>query len=294
MRSFGYLLKQGVKGIFSHGFMSFAAVIVTVACLLIVGSFSALMYNVNNLVEDLNQTNEVVVLIDETLDEPNARSIETTIRVLDNIDQANFKSREEALAEFKEAHDNDPALDGIVPEDLRHRVEVILIDNSKMEQTVNELRKIDGVADITAPYELAAGFTTVQRVLQVVTVVVMVLLGIVSLVIISNTVKLAMMDRKEEIGIMKMVGATNSFIRLPFVVQGFLLGMIGAGIGFGLLWLMYDLLAAQISALDGTLQLFKLVPFKELLWPMVGTFAGAGMFVGIVGSHTSIRKFMDV
>ena len=293
MRSFGYLLKEGVKGIFSHGFMSFAAVIVTVACLLIVGSFSVLMYNVNNLVQELNQTNEVIVLIDENLDEASARSVETTIRVLDNIREANFKSREQALVEFKEAHDNDPSLDGIIPADLRHRVEVILEENSDMEKTVREIKKIDGVADVTASYELAEGFTAIQRILQIVTIVVMALLGLVSLVIISNTVKLAMMDRKEEIGIMKMVGATNGFIRLPFIVQGFLLGMMGAGIAFGLEWLLYDFLIGRIEAMD-TLRMFSFVPFKDLLWPMIATFGGAGLLVGILGSGTSIRKFMDV
>jgi cell division transport system permease protein len=293
MRSFGYLLKEGVKGIFSHGFMSFAAVIVTVACLLIVGSFSVLMYNVNNLVEELDQTNEVVVLIDETRDESSARSVETTIRVLDNIREANFKSRDEALEEFKQAHDNDPSLDGIVASDLRHRVEVVLIDNSKMEQTVEAIKKIDGVAEVTASYELAEGFTTVQRILQIVTIVVMALLGLVSLVIISNTVKLAMMDRKEEIGIMKMVGATNGFIRLPFIVQGFLLGMISAGIAFGLEWLLYDALIGRVGKVD-SLNLFNFVPFQELLIPMIITFGACGMFVGILGSCASIRKFIDV
>ena len=294
MKSFGYLLKEGVKGIFSHGFMSFAAVIVTVACLLIVGSFSVLMYNVNNLVDELNQTNEIVVYIDESLDEAAARSIETDIRVqVSNIREANFKSQEQALKEFKEAHDNDPSLDGIIATDLRHRVEVILEKNSEMEQTVKEIKKIDGVADVSASYELAEGFTAVQRILQIVTIVVMALLGLVSLVIISNTVKLAMMDRKEEIGIMKMVGATNGFIRLPFIVQGFLLGMVGAGIAFGLEWLLYDFLIGRIEAMD-TLRMFNFVPFKELLWPMIATFGGAGLFVGVLGSGASIRKFMDV
>ena len=116
---------------------------------------------------------------------------------------------------------------------------------------------------------------------------------VVSLLIISNTVKLAMYDRRDEIAIMKMVGATNGFIRLPFVVEGFSLGMIGAILAFGLEWLGYDAMIAKIGSVDA-LQLFNFVPFQELLLPMVATFAAAGMFVGIVGSWTSIRKFMDV
>ena len=119
------------------------------------------------------------------------------------------------------------------------------------------------------------------------------MLLIVSLLIISNTVKLAMYDRKDEIAIMKMVGATNGFIRMPFVVEGFTLGMIGAILAFGLEWVMYDALIRRISQVD-SLQLFAFVAFQELLIPMIITFCAAGMFVGIVGSWTSIRKFMDV
>ena len=122
---------------------------------------------------------------------------------------------------------------------------------------------------------------------------VIVVLLIVSLLIISNTVKLAMYDRKDEIAIMKMVGATNGFIRLPFVVEGFTLGMMGAILAFGLEWVGYDALIQKIAAVDA-LQLFNFVPFQELLIPMVIVFAAAGMFVGIVGSWTSIRKFMNV
>ena len=119
------------------------------------------------------------------------------------------------------------------------------------------------------------------------------MLLVVSLLIISNTVKLAMYDRKDEIAIMKMVGATNGFIRLPFIVEGFTLGMIGAVLAFGLEWVGYDYLVQRVSGVD-SLQLFSFVAFQELLIPMIVVFAGAGMFVGIVGSWTSIRKFMDV
>ena len=128
---------------------------------------------------------------------------------------------------------------------------------------------------------------------QFVGVGIIVVLLAVSLLIISNTVKLAMYDRKEEIGIMKMVGATNGFIRLPFVVEGFTLGMLGAAMAFGLEWVMYDAMVQKIGEVDA-LRLFKFVPFEELLIPMVVTFAAAGMFVGIVGSWTSIRKFLNV
>ena len=293
INNLGYLIKEGIRGIFLHGFMSFAAVCVTVACLLIVGSFSILTYNVNIMVEDLNKTNEVLVYIDETLPEAEARSVETKIRVLDNILDARFVSNEEALEDFIADHEGDEAFNGVEASDLRHRVEVVLEDNALMEQTVAQIRQIPGGAKVNASFELAEGFSTLQNVLQIASFAIIAVLLVVSLLIISNTVKLAMHERRDEIAIMKMVGATNGFIRLPFIVEGFILGMLGAGIAFGLEWALYDWLLARLDTVD-TLQLFSFVPFEQLLIPMVITFASAGLFVGIVGSGASIRRFMNV
>ena len=293
LNNFGYLLKEGFRGIFLHGFMSFAAVCVTVACLVIVGSFSALAYNLDEMVQDLNQTSEILVYIDSDLSDAEARSIGTKINLLDNVLQATFVSREEALQDFIADHDGDSAFSGVQASDLRHRYIVTLEDNTKMEQTDAALKQLPGVAKTNAAYELAKGFTTIQDVLHIVSAAVIAVLLVVSLLIISNTVKLAMYARKDEIAIMKMVGATNGFIRLPFVVEGFSLGMIGAILAFGTEWAGYDALVQKIGSVD-SLQLFKFVPFQELLIPMVIVFTAAGMFVGIVGSWTSIRKFMNV
>ena len=293
LNNIGYLLKEGFKGIFLHGFMSFAAVCVTVACLVIVGSFSILAYNLDVMVEDLNQTSEILVYVDSDLSDVEARSIGTKINLLDNVLQSTFISRERALEDFIADHDGDSAFSGVQAADLRHRYVVSLEDNLKMKQTDDQLKQLPGVAKTNAAYELAEGFSTLQSVLHLVSYAVIAVLLVVSLLIISNTVKLAMYDRKEEISIMKMVGATNGFIRLPFVVEGFSLGMMGAVLAFGLEWVGYDAMVQKISSVD-SLQLFKLVPFQELLIPMVVVFGAAGMFVGIVGSWTSIRKFLNV
>jgi len=162
-----------------------------------------------------------------------------------------------------------------------------------LDETVEQIEANPGVAKVRADFALAEGFITLQKVLRIASFAVIFVLLVVSLLIISNTVKLAMYDRRDEIAIMKMVGATNGFIRLPFVVQGFILGMIGAGVAFGLEWWGYDSLISHLAEID-TLGLFSFVPFTELLVPMVCTFASAGFFVGIVGSWTSIRKFMNV
>ncbi len=294
INNIGYLLKEGIKGIFTHGFMSFAAVCVTVACLLIMGSFSILMYNVNIMVEDLNQTNEILAYVDENMSDAEARSVGTKINMLDNVLRADFISREQALADFVGDHQGEEEyFAGVNAKDLRHRFVVVLEDNRLIEQTDAALKAIPGVVKTKAEFEMAEGFTTLQDVLQIVSMGVIAVLLVVSLLIISNTVKLAMYDRRDEIAIMKMVGATNGFIRLPFVVEGFTLGMLGAAMAFGLEWSLYDAMIQKIAEVDA-LRLFNFVPFQQLLIPMVVTFASAGLFVGIVGSWTSIRKFLDV
>ena len=294
INNLGYLIKEGLRGIFLHGFMSFAAVCVTVACLLIVGTFSSLIYNLNIMVEELNMTNEVVAYVDENLSDAEARSVGTQINRLSNVMESNFVDRETALRDFVSDYENPSAFEGLEADTLQHRFVIVLKDNRLLDDTVTALMGVSGVVEVKALHELARGFSTIQDVLHMVSLVVISVLLVVSLLIISNTVKLAMYDRREEIAIMKMVGATNGFIRLPFVVEGFTLGMLGAAAAFGLEWLMYNYMVDRIAQMDASLQLFKFVPFTELLIPMIATFAAAGLFVGIVGSWTSIRKFMNV
>ena len=293
INNLGYLFKEGIRGIFLHGFMSFAAVCVTVACLLIVGSFSSLIYNLSIIVKDLNETNEVMVYIDTELTLAEAKSLGSQINTIENVKQATFITREEALEAFVAKYQNNTAFSGVDANDLRHRFAVILMENEKMHETVAAIEKIEGVGDVVAEYRLAEGFSTIQKILNIATVAVTAILLVVSLLIISNTVKLAMYDRKDEIAIMKMVGATNGFIRLPFIIEGFLLGMLAATVAFFAEWGIYNVLLGQIGTAD-TLNFINLVPFTQIMKPIAAIFALAGFFVGIVGSWTSIRKFMNV
>jgi cell division transport system permease protein len=182
---------------------------------------------------------------------------------------------------------------GLDSSTFRDRYVVTMEDNSLMQKTVDEIRKIDGVAEVTAHYEISNGFQTLQKVLNIASMIIIIVLFVVSLLIISNTVKLAMYDRREEIAIMKMVGATNSFIRLPFVVEGFILGFLGAAIGFFLEWGLYDFLESKITTID-TLQLITIVPFREVIEMVAIAYAVTGFIIGVVGSLLSIRKFLKV
>ena len=286
----GYLIREGIRGIFLHGFMSFAAICVTVACLLIMGSFSLILFNLNLMVQKVEQENEILVYIDDTYSEEEARSVGSQINMIANVNQSDFMTRQQALDDFVEEQENFAGLDAGT---LRDRFVVSLTDNSLMKQSVQEIEQIEGVAEVAAHYEVAEGFIMVQKVLNVASTAIISILMVVSLFIISNTVKLAMYDRKDEIAIMRMVGATNSFIRWPFVVEGFLLGAFGATTAFFLEWGCYDFLASKIQQID-TANLFIMVPFAEVLPIMIPAFAIAGFVVGVFGSLMSIRKFLHV
>lgn len=293
-RKLRYLFKEGVRNMFTHGFMSFAAVCVTVACLVIIGSFSSILYNLSRMVNTLERENRILAFVDESYNTAEAKSVGTQINnLVDNIREAKFISREEAGARFIEQQGGGEAYEGIDSSTFRDRIEITLEDNSKMDETIEALQKIHGVAEVKARTELAKGFTTIQKVLNISSVAIILVLLVVSLFMISNTIKLAMYDRRDEIAIMKMLGATNRFIRFPYFVEGFLIGVLSGALAFFIEWGLYNVIAGQIQKVD-VLQLFDIVPFKELLVTMVFTFGIAGLFVGVFGSVMSIRKFLDV
>ena len=216
---------EGVRAMFKHGFMSFAAVCITVACLVIINSFTLISYNLSLTVEDVQKQMRILVCIDETYTEADAKSVGSTINLLDNVANAQFVSREEALNNF--IGDSDASLfEGLEAQYMRDQYVITLEDNGQVEQTTEDLKQIEGVAEVYVNIKVANAMATIRNVLYFASLAIAAVLILVSLVIISNTIKLAMMDRKEEIAIMKMVGATNGFIRFPFFVEGFFLGLL--------------------------------------------------------------------
>lgn len=287
----GYLIREGIRSVFVKSFVSFAAVCVTVACLIIMGSFGLIMYNLQQMVTDLEQENEIMAYIDEDYTAARAKSVGSQINLISNIHEARFVSREDALDAFVEKQNDSTLFTGIDSTTLRDRYVITLEDNSLIMETVSRLEEVEGVAEVVAHYEISSGFQTVQRMLNAASMVIILVLFIASTFIISNTVKLAMHSRREEINIMKMVGATNSFVRFPFIVEGFILGIIGALIAFFIEWGLYDFLQVRVAEFD-TLQLIRIIPFTELIEIVAIAYAIAGFVIGVFGSVLSIRKFL--
>jgi cell division transport system permease protein len=293
--NFGYFFREGLGSIFSHGFMSFASVCVIVACLIIMGSFTLLVLNVNNMIEEWESENQVVAFVDEALTDEEARALEARIESIDNVSNAVFVSRDDAFAKYLSGFDEEEndLFSDLEPTVLRHRYMVYLDDIEFMADTQTRLVEIDGIAKVNAHLEISEGFVAISRVVGVVSLTIILILLVVSMFIMANTIKLTTFDRREEIAIMKLVGATNGFIRWPFVFEGLLLGLFGSLVAFLIQWGIYEFVVVQIDK-SATMQLIEAMSFATIALPLLGIFVATGFIVGIGGSLTVIRKYLKV
>ena len=293
--NFFYFAREGAYNMFSHGFMSFAAVGVTVACLLIMGTFTLVAVNANAMLEDMEQKNQVLAFVDESLTEEEARALADDLEAVDNVRGVTFISREEAMENFQSKYPDEELYQDLEPEIFRHRYAVDLVDIGKMSQTKALLEQVPGIGEgnVNAYEDEAAGFITIRNVAGVVCIALISVLLLVSVFIIANTIKLTTFDRRDEIAIMEMVGATNGFIRWPFVYEGFLLGLFSAVIGFFLQWGLYEMVTRSVDAND-TIRLIRIVPFGDMWGYVAAIFLGVGMLIGVGGSLSAIRKFLQV
>ena len=291
--NFGYFFREGSRNMFSHGFMSFAAIGITVACLLIMGTFSLVAYNADYNLKNLQKENAILAFIDESLSDEDARALQSKVEAVSNVGDVTFVSREEARDSYVAQYDEDDLYADLDAGIFRHRFVVHLQDENRLAETADALRQVDGIAKVRADEAISQGFITARNVAGVISVALIAILLVVSVFIISNTIKLTTFDRREEIAIMRMVGATNGFIRWPFVYEGFLFGILGAAVAFLLQWGLYEAVAKGVANND-TLQLIHIIPFEQLWIPVAAVFAGAGIVIGVGGSLSAIRKFLQV
>lgn len=292
---FQYFFHEGISNMFSHGFMSFAVVGITIACLLIMGTFSLVAVNANANLEDLESQSVIMAFVDETYTTEEAQALQPQIEKIDNVESVTFITKETATENYIEEYgqENPELFADLEPETFRDRFSIEVTDLEQMEETAAAVEQINGVAKIRMDEDISQGFLTLSRIATVVCIALIAILLVVSLFIMSNTIKLTTFDRKDEIAIMKMVGATDGFIRWPFVYEGLLLGLFSALVAFGVQWALYAGISTGIEASD-TLQLLRIVPFTQLWAPVLIIFIAVGLLVGIVGSLMAIRKFLRV
>ena len=287
------MIREGFRSIKTHGLMSFATVTIIMACLIIMGSVALLSLNINYLIKDLEKQNEVVAFVDDEIeDEEEAKAIGSQILAVSNIRAADFVSRSEAMQNYMSKYDKS-LMEGIDETVFRHRFIIHLNDIEKLAQTKEALEGVPGIARVRAHQEYADTFVKIRNIVSGVALVLMAILVFVSMFIMSNTIKLATFSRREEIAIMKMVGASNGFIRLPFVVEGLVLGLLGGGLGFLAQWGLYNLVTRSLmESITG--DILEVVPFLSIAPLILAVYLGIGVLIGVFGGVNAIKNYLKV
>lgn len=287
--SMRYLLREGFRSIWSNRFMSLASVFVLFACLLLAGVAYMVFVNINGIFDHIYEQNVVVVYADPDASDYAVTQLGNSLRDLDNVETVEFRSGEDVLEgladrfspELYEQMKNDPAY-------LQDSYIVSFTEVERFEETVDAIKELGTVEDVEYSGGIAEMLTQVRSIVLGAGIWMIVLLLVVSLFIIVNTIKLTVHNRRLEIRIMKSVGATDSFIRIPFVVEGTVLGLLAGTLAFLLLFFAYDRLCVSFA----TNTLFGLVPFADMWFILLPSMLLAGAFTGAVGSVVAIRRYL--
>ena len=290
MKGFGYLVKEGFKNVYANRIMSIASICVLVSCLVMTGVAALFSLNVQRIVDDVEKTNETTVYIYRDRSSSEARLIGKLIEEIDNVESAKFVSKQEAVNQFR-ATLGDSLFDRVKDkEPLNDSYRVVIRDLDKYEITIKQIKAIDGVESINDRREFARKLTTVSNLVNIISIAVVTALIIISLFIIANTIRATMYSRRFEISIMKSVGATNMFVRMPFLVEGMVIGFISAALSTGAAALLYEGIKRVIMEVAGSW--FEIIPFSSIVLPLTLIFILVGGLVGFFGGFISIRKYL--
>ena len=259
-----------------------------VSCLVLTGAAALFSINVAQVVESVGDSNETTVYIKSDVSQLEAVYIGKDIEKVSNVSSATFYSKDEAFKKYKEdlgeelfnkIEDRNPLPDAFI---------VVMDDLSQYDETVADILKIDGVDSINDHRELAKKLTDISNLVNIICVGVVAALMIISIFIIANTIRATMYSRRFEISIMKSVGATNSFVRMPFLVEGMVIGLISAAVSTGGIALLYE---AVMSAITSMIP-FTFIPLSNVILYVAVAFVIAGVVIGFFGSFISIRKYL--
>lgn len=287
--SIGYLIKEGVKNVWSNRMMSLASVGVLVSCLVLTGAAIMVSLNVKTVVNKVGENNVTTVYMEDNATEEVTIQAGKQMENLKNITEVTFFPKEEAIKDYK-----DVLGDKVFAEmegdgnPLPDAYKVTVNDLSKYDETISEITKISGVATVSSQTDVSDKLTSLNKLIQILSIAVVCALVIISLFIISNTIRMTMYARRFEISIMKSVGATNMFVRIPFLMEGIIIGAVSGIISLFGLMLAYDLV---IEAIQYVIP-FTPIPFSNVMLPIGIAFVVAGIIVGMVGGLISIGKYL--
>ncbi len=299
LSGFRYLLRQGVDNVWVNRMMAFASFCVLSVSLLLVGISLLFYMNINSIIGSAEEKNEVIVYLEETTSDESIEEIGAQLRGMDNIAEVTFYSREEAYADLQSRMAEYSDLFASLGEDnpLIDAYRIRIQDISRTGDTVSQLEAMQHVEKVRAPIDYVNILTELRQILSTVAVFILLALVIVSTVIISNTTRASVFARRREISIMKYVGATNAFIRIPFFVEGMLTGILAGCAATAITWFSYDALLGLLtkeSNLSDAIGLGSIIPYEDLALPVAIGYVGVGALIGAFGSVISTRKHLRV
>lgn len=290
--SLKYLTHEGFRNVWVNRLMSLASVTVLMACLIIMGAGIMIYFNINNVVDKVQSQNVVMVYVADDASEDETTQIGTSLKGISNVESCEFVPKEVAFQEQIQSMGGDAAqFEGFDEIPLPDAYKVTVKDLSQFETTVSQIKQINKVDSVRENSDLASKLLSLRHAVSIVSVGLVVMLFLVALFIISNTIRITMFSRKLEISIMKAVGATNWFIRWPFMIEGMILGTISGIVSLGVLWGLYAV-AEKVFAQTLSLIGFSLVPFSGYWWQILLVFVAIGLFTGGFGSLVSMAKYL--
>lgn len=290
--SLKYLTHEGFRNVWVNRLMSLASVTVLMACLIIMGAGIMIYFNINNVVDKVQSQNVVMVYVGDDASEDETTQIGTSLKGISNVESCEFVPKEVAFQEQIQSMGGDAALfEGFDEIPLPDAYKVTVKDLSQFENTVSQIKQINKVDSVRENSDLASKLLSLRHAVSIVSVGLVIMLFLVALFIISNTIRITMFSRKLEISIMKAVGATNWFIRWPFMIEGMILGTISGIVSLGVLWGLYAV-AEKVFAQTLSLIGFSLVPFSGYWWQILLVFVAIGLFTGGFGSLVSMAKYL--
>lgn len=287
-----YLLKEGVRNVWVNRMMAFASIGVLVACLLMTGAATLFSMNLNMAMHTLESDNSVTVYMANDL--PTLKSVQVgeEIKKLDNVESCEFVPKGEALeALMKSMGDDGSVFSSLLGDDnpLNDVFKVKMKDLSQYKETAKEISSLEGVYKVRDYSDVAAKLTSLDHLVTTAGFWIVLILSLVSVFILSNTIRITMFSRRLEISVMKSVGATNSFVRVPFVVEGILIGLFSGLLASGLLALIYD---KTLKTITGIVPFFQPLPLGNVMGQIVLLFIAAGALFGALGGGISIGKYL--
>lgn len=289
---FSYFVTQGFKYFWSNKVMSIASIGVLASCLFIMSCFCLVSLNLNNNIKDLQNKNEIICFIDEKYDQSQINGVAEKLKAIANVAKIEFISKDQALADYqKQFEGNINVFENLDENPLRNSYSVTFHDISQFDETLQKIETIEGIVKIRSREDIVDGLLSLANTVGTVSFWVMVLLFLSSLFIIVNTIKLARFIYRKQINIMKYIGATDWFIRWPFIVEGGVIGLVAGSLAFFMTWYAY---AAVLEHLAIDSFIFAIIPFSSVIQPVLLSMVLGGILIGVLGSAITIRKYLDV